>query len=97
MVDCSVTQDESQVAQRVEDGVCHGCEKCQRARGGSAIDLEDGETNVGLVASHHVRIIPSGKTARRKLGGGRHTMNDPCTAILYCKLSLSCFSFASRT
>jgi hypothetical protein len=65
MVDCSVTQNEGQVAERVEDGVCHSREERQRARSRSTIDLEDCETDIGLGASCQNRA--SGKTARRKL------------------------------
>lgn len=45
--DGAIAHDESDVGQRIKDGVGHGGEERKRARGGRAIDLEDNKDEIG--------------------------------------------------
>ena len=93
-INSPMTQYECQVAQRIKDGIRHRGKQCQRTRSNGSVDLEDSQAAVRLHDEHPSEtMLPSGK----QIDHGGHTMNDPCTAILYCKLSLSCLSFASLT
>lgn len=97
-INSPVAQDECQVAQRIKDRIRHRSEQRQRTRSNGSVDLEDSQADIGLHNENTSQNYTTEwrRSARDRNHGG-HTMNDPCTAILYCKLSLSCFSFASLT